>query len=895
MAAKSEELLVIDGNALVHRAWHALPPLSTKDGTLVNAVYGFLSLLFKVVAEREPAAVAVTFDKAGKTFRHEAYEAYKATREKKPDELFAQIPILKEALTALGIPVYEVSGYEADDAIASIASQAVRRKRTRVTILTGDMDTLQLVTDRVHVLTLKKGITETVEYGPDEVRERFGLSPEQMVDYKALRGDPSDNIAGVRGIGEKTAAELLQAHGSVEKLYAALKKGRVAAKPGVLEKLAAGEKDARSSKTLVTLVRDLDVGFSWDDARLAPVPRERAVAALGGLGFRTLLGRIPAQLADGAEEEIPKRPAGKRAVKAERLFAEQAAAAKDAAVAVAAMAARAVLPAFGASPEAPLVALAVSDGRRTVVVAGDRTREVIAALAEGENRFAEAKPFLRHLLAVGGPAVPVAADLGVMSYLLSPGSRSHGLDAEWLERTGKELPEVPTASGRLLPPTIAELADPLAARVEALAQLVPQLTAELAERHQEDLLGRIELPLITVLAQMEHAGISVDVPYLGALSLEMHKKIDALTEAIYKDAGGEFNINSPVQLQEVLFEKLRIPAERIKRTATGSGLSTAASELEKLRGLHPIIDRITDYRELTKLASTYVDVLPTLVAADGRVHTTFNQTVAATGRLSSSDPNLQNIPTRGDWGSRIRRAFTAGKGTVLLAADYSQIELRIAASLAGDTSFIAAFRAGEDIHTRTACEVWGVAPNEVSADMRRKAKAINFGILFGMGALGLAQSGDMSFGEAKDALAKYFEAHRAIKEFMDLQKNLARQQGYVETVFGRRRYLPEIRSGVPPVRAAAERMAINHPVQGTEADLMKLAMIAVAERLKREKLAATMLLQVHDELVFEVAKKDAAALGALVKAEMEKVHRFAVPIVVNVEVGPNWADMEEPE
>ncbi|TAK05172.1 DNA polymerase I [Patescibacteria group bacterium] len=895
-AANREELLIIDGNALLHRAWHALPPLSTKDGTIVNAVYGFLSLLFNVLKSRTPAALAVTFDKAGKTFRHEAYEQYKATRVKQPDELYAQIPILKEVLKTLGLPVYEAPGFEADDVIASIAELAARRKNTRVTILTGDMDTMQLVTDRVHVLTPKKGISDTVEYGPAEVRARYGLDPEQMVDYKALRGDPSDNIPGVKGIGEKTAAELLTAHGTIEKMFAALKKNKVAAKPGILEKLASGVEAAAESKKLVTLVRDLDTGFSWEDARLKPAPREHAVAALGALGFRTLIGRIPPQLVDGHQEsEQPAAPearrvAGKkgRVAQGERQIVETAAAAKDAAHTVAAMKARAIFP---ATPEA----LAVSDGKTTIVVSGQHAAPLIEALGSGENWFADAKPFLRFLLASGQALVPVSADVGILSYLLNPGTRSHGLDAEWLERMGKELPSVPTAEGRLLVPNMAEIVPAAAARAEAVATLVPVLRKDIAERHQEDLLSRIEMPLVPILAEMEHVGITLDTAYLKKLSAEMHKKIDALTEKIHEIAGGDFNINSPAQLKEVLFEKLRIPTDRIRKTESGAGLSTAASELEKLRGLHPIIDLISDYRELTKLTGTYVDALPTLVDKNGRLHTTFNQTVAATGRLSSTDPGLQNIPMRGSYGPRIREAFVATPGTLLLSADYSQIELRIVASLAGDKSFIEAFNAGEDIHTRTACEIWEVTPDKVDRDMRRKAKAINFGIIFGMGSQGLAQSGDMSFAEAKAALAKYFQVHTAIREFMDLQKALARKQGYVETVFGRRRYLPEITSGIPFVRAGAERMAINHPVQGAEADLMKLAMIAVDRRLKKEKLDAAMLLQVHDELVFEVKKSDVKELASLVSAEMEKVHRFAVPIVVNVEVGANWGEMRELE
>ncbi len=913
MAKKNEELIIIDGNALLHRAWHALPPLTTKDGTLVNAVYGFLSLLFKVVAERNPAALAVTFDKAGKTFRHDAYEAYKANRVKQPDELYAQIPMLKTVLAALDVPVYEATGFEADDVIATIATQAAKRKNTAVIVLTGDMDTLQLVTDRVHVLSPKKGISDMTEYGPAEVRARFGLDPDQMTDYKALRGDPSDNIPGVKGIGEKTASELLKKHGTVEKLYAALTKNKVEASPSVLEKLRVGVKVAADSKSLVTLVRDVDVGFSWDDVKLTPVNREKAVAALGELGFRTLITRMPSQLAEGgahlpadagySPSRVEGQPSTKNTLKPRKGSARAAAGARtlvasgaDAAAAVkivAAMKTRAVYPVFGADPTAALLALAVSDGAHTVVVAD--AAALLPALASGANWFGRAKPFLRHLLAQGAAAVPVAADLELISYLLNPGSRNHDLDAEWLERMGKELPQVPTEKGRLIPPSFGEIADAAAARAEAIARLIPPLTDELAERHQQDLLSRIELPLISILARMEHAGILIDVPYLEKLAKKMHVAIDALTKRIHKEAGEDFNINSPAQLKTILFEKLRIPADRIKKTATGAGLSTAASELEKLRGLHPIIDLISDYREVTKLASTYVDVLPTLIGADGRLHTTFNQTVTATGRLSSSDPNLQNIPMRGSYGPEIRRAFVAAPGTVLLAADYSQIELRIVASLANDRAFIASFNAGEDIHTRTACEIWDVTPEAVTKDMRRKAKAINFGIIFGMGAHGLAQSGDMSFAEAKQALVKYFEVHAAIREFMDLQKALAKKQGYVETVFGRRRYLPEITSGVPFVRAGAERMAINHPVQGTEADLMKLAMIAVDERLVASKLDARMLLQVHDELVLEVKKSDVKELALLVTSAMEKVHRFAVPIVANVEIGPNWGEMKELE
>ncbi|MBP9749101.1 DNA polymerase I, partial [Patescibacteria group bacterium] len=855
-------LLAIDGNAILHRAWHALPPLTDRHGRVVNAVYGFLTLLFRAVKDLSPTHLIVTFDRPGKTFRHDTYAEYKATRIKQPDELYAQIPILEEVLRAFAIPVFAVDGFEADDVLGTISSLATKTPDLHTYILTGDLDTLQLISQKTSIVTLRKGLSDIMIYDDKAVVERFGLSAKQMIDYKALRGDPSDNIKGVPGVGEKTATELLKEFGTLEELYGALQRGNTGKiKPGVIEKLRAHEQDALTAKMLVTIKRDLPLDFSLRRAAIVKVPREKIVELFGDLEFRSLMNRVPegliehAALAEEPAEETstPKKKTGKKPVAdAPWIITDAVEGAKWTTSFLAATKKSAGAITILVSAE-PLVALRTAE--TVIVFHGVFAVRTLKPLLEDEavkKITHDVKNAEKILLTHGSGLTGVIFDTVLADYLIAPGIRGHDLTTLALTHLKKELPIAAGGQGSLLAADTAALAADAATMVRAVHDIAALLQKEIDERNQTHLLVEMEIPLAHVLAEMERSGISVDVEFLQRMSTDFGKRIDRLTKEIWKDAGSEFNIASPQQLKVVLFETLRIPTDHIKKTATGSGLSTAASELEKLRSLHPIIEKIFVYRELTKLKSTYIDALPALVdTRTGRVHTTYSQVTAATGRLSSNDPNLQNIPIRTELGREIRRAFVAERGRIFVAADYSQIELRLVAAIANAPFMIAAFKNNEDIHRRTAATIWDVPLDQVTSDQRRAAKAINFGIIYGMGPQGLSQGAGISFTEAKLFIQKYFDANPEVRAYMDTLKILAHKQGYVETVFGRRRYLPEIDSGMAQLRAGAERMAINHPIQGTAADLIKLSMIHVHTELKKKIPEARLILTVHDELVVE--------------------------------------------
>ncbi len=821
---EKQKFLIVDGNALIHRAYHALPPLSAKDGTLVNAVYGFTTILLKTLKDLAPTHAAVAFDLPGPTFRHELYKEYKATREKKPQELYDQIPLAKDVVRALGIAVLEKKGFEGDDVIATLAEQAPSTMETM--ILTGDMDTLQLVNDHTRVYNLRKGVSDIAVYDTAAIGQRFGLRPDQLIDYKALRGDPSDNIPGVRGIGEKTAQELLATFDTLENLYTALEKDAPKAssiRPAVRALLVDQKEKAFEGKKLVELVRDVPLDRRPEDC-LVPVPDTAALRALfEQFGFRTLLRRF----------EEPK-----------------------------------------ATP--PSIASLFTSATAVVNNA--------PPLVQGKDYLwgHDLKNLYKQDSTASFPLSSTLFDTMIASHLLDAGSRIH--DLETIAKTYRISMEDPSPC------------------IEAL---VPKLKKDLEKQGLWYVFSNIEMPLLPILAAMEQTGILVDQEHLKALSVQFGKELRALTKKIYTHAGQEFNINSPLQLREILFEKMKLSPEhgRIRKTAKGGGASTAAGELEKLRGLHPIIDLLFDYRELAKLQSTYTDALLAIVdGRDGRVHTTYNQAVASTGRLSSSNPNLQNIPIRSEAGREIRKAFIAEKGYVLLSADYSQIELRVAATLSHDAEMIKAFKSGHDFHATTASLVFGVKPDAVTPEMRRNAKAINFGIIYGMGATSLSQSTGMNRSEAEQFIERYFEVFHSLRDYLEGLKEKARTDGYVETLFGRRRPIPEINSGVQQVRAAAERMAINMPIQGTATgDLMKLAMIALDKEfgfsdVTGYRLQATrsirLLLQVHDELVFEIRENEVKKIAPRIKSIMENVHAFKVPIVADLKSGPNWGEMK---
>ncbi|MBU0648511.1 DNA polymerase I [Patescibacteria group bacterium] len=884
MTSKNKKtLIILDGNALLHRAWHALPPLTDPKGRVVNAVYGFTTILFKMLKELEPQYVAITFDKPGPTFRHKEYEQYKATRVKQPDELYEQIPMVKEFLKVFKIPVFEQAGYEADDVIGTISRALDGRPDVRTIIVTGDMDALQLVDQDTEVLAFVKGLSQTILYDERAVRERYGFGPKKLIDFKAIKGDPSDNVPGVPGIGDKGAQELIKEYGGLDEIYNQIKKHPEKFKKGVLEKLKQGEKSAKLSQRLVSIVTDLPTGFNLDKCAVKEWDRDQVVKLFAQYGFKSLLNRLPPQ-AGGPPMARHDSEQKHRVLKDwEKIqeFLKVLQKQKQFALCVETEDANLfgdTLLGMGFYFGSEAYFIEIKNLKKIQAVA--LWKELTPPLQDPEIKKIghDLKSVGRSLAERGVKLAGLDFDTMIASYILASGARNHDLASVVLQELGQELGS----------PGDKHYFAKKVARVWALKGV-------LEKKMEQDGLSRlfqdIEMPLVSVLGRMEADGIKVDVAFLKKMSQRVDADLKKITKKIYKAAGQEFNVNSPQQLKEILFEKLKISSAGIRRGKTG--LSTAASELWKMRDQHPIIDYVFQHRELAKLKSTYVDALPELVdKKTHRLHTSFNQTVTATGRLSSSNPNLQNIPIRSPLGREIRKAFIAEPGNVLIAADYSQIELRIVAALAGDQRMIGAFERGQDIHTATAMAIWGVSQDQVDKDMRRAAKAINFGVIYGQGPHGLAQSADISFGEAKEFIDKYFEVYEDVREYMERTKALAHKFGYVETLFGRRRYLPELNSGLREVRAAAERMAINMPVQGTAADIMKMAMIKIHEALPRASKDAKMILQVHDELVFEAPRTQVKKLGQFIKQEMENVYKLKVPIVVSVEQGKNWGEME---
>ncbi|MDP2736668.1 MAG: DNA polymerase I [bacterium] len=929
--AKKAKFMIIDGNALIHRSFHALPPLTTKTGEIVNAVYGFTSVLIKAIKEFRPEYVALTLDRKEKTFRHEQFKDYKATRVKAPDELYAQIPRVKEIAKGFNIPIYELAGFEADDLIGTLANLvdgAVEK-----IIVTGDMDTMQLVNDHTKVFTMKRGLTDSVIYDEKAVRERYGLKPEQMIDFKALRGDPSDNIPGVKGIGEKTATELLQNFKTLDGVYKNIKSKKI--KDRVRELLLQYKKDALMSKELATIKCDIKIEFDLDQARFGQFDQEKLAKLFNELEFRSLLPRLQG-LAQDSEKRLIKSDGYEQVDKFKRnlelfkyelidddvkfnKFLKKLEAQKEFAFDTETAnfnPVTAELLGISFSWKAGEAYYLEIKNKKLKVKsdlfnyremeaskANNKWLEILKPIFEDEKikKYGHNIKFDIEVMASLDIKVKgVAADSMIASYLLNPGSRQHNLDAvtfsefnhqkitkEDLLGKGKEkivFSQVP----------IEKLYNYSCEDADFTNRLVKKLIPELKKQKLIKLFDEIEMPLALVLATMEINGIKINQKFLADMGKTVDKKINRLTKKIHELAGQEFNINSTQQLREVLFEKLAIPAMGISKNKTG--FSTGADELAKLKGQHPIIDLIQEYREVVKLSTTYIEALPKLVnSKTGRLHTSFNQTVTATGRLSSTEPNMQNIPIRTELGREIRKAFIADKGYKLLSLDYSQIELRLAAHMSGDKKMISAFKNGEDIHTATAAEINQVALSEVTPEMRREAKAVNFGILYGQGPHGLSQGADIPYARAKEFIDQYFAVYKGVKKFVDSTIEMAREKGYTETLFQRRRILPEINSSVVQVRKAAERMAINTPLQGTAADIIKVAMIKIQE-LIAEKYGASelkMLLQVHDELVFEIKEDLVKKTAEEIREIMESVMKLKVPLGVDASVGDNWGEMEK--
>jgi len=880
MAKKKKTLVIIDGNALVHRAWHALPPLTDPEGNVVSGVYGFTSVLLKMINEQNPEYIVATFDKPGKTFRHEEYVEYKATRVKAPDELYEQIPMIKDLLKVFDIPVFEASGYEADDVIGTISKKLDPKKDVESIIVSGDMDLLQLVDDNTKVLGFIKGLSQTKLYDEDAIKEKYGLKAKELIDFKAIKGDPSDNISGVSGIGDKGARDLIQTYGGLDNIYKEVKTHPNKFSKSTLKKLQDGKDDAKLSKKLVTIITTVPIKFSLEKCKVGTWNRDMLVKAFAEFGFKSLVAKLPG----GPSKETDKKKRNKAVVlstlKDIRTYLNSIKDIKELAFSIEMEDAGL----FGDS----LVGIAVAsrDGAVFIDFKNFTKTDLKQFLGQVKPIFDDKaikkisydlKQQLELLDKYGIKAKGLDFDVMIASYLLASGTRTHDLKAIVLQELGKDMGE----GGD----------DFYLNKISYILELKNILAPRLDEVGITKLFNDIEMPLIPVLADMEKNGVKIDAGYLKQMAKQVDADLDKISKKIYKLGGEEFNINSPQQLQVILFEKLELPTEGIRRGKTG--ISTAAPELEKLRDTHPIINLIFAQRELAKLKSTYIDALPTLINKQtGRVHTNFNQVVTATGRLSSSNPNLQNIPIRSKLGREIRKAFIAPSGSTLITADYSQIELRIVASISGDKKMIKAFQDGRDIHTATAAAIWGIPESKVDKDMRRAAKAINFGIIYGQGPHGLAASADISFMEAKDFIDKYLQAYSGIRNYMDETKALAQKLGYAETIFGRRRYLPDIQSGIRQVRAAAERMAINMPVQGTAADIMKLAMINVYNNLPKISKKSKIILQVHDELVFEVPKADEIKVASFVREEMENAYKLKVPIVVDVETGKNWGAMK---
>jgi DNA polymerase-1 len=864
-----KRLFLLDGHSLSYRAFFALPTsLATSTGQVTNAVYGFTSMLIKLLAEEKPDLIAVAFDVGAPTVRLEKYAEYKAGRPEAPDDFRQQLGLIVEVLETLRIPVIGVEGHEADDAIATLAVRALEGGIEAV-IVTADRDFFQLVRPGITVMFNVKGISDIRRYDVDAVTERFGLPPEKYLDYVALKGDASDNIPGVPGVGEKTASKLVQDFGSVDELLrrTAELKGRLK------DSIEAAGPQLVLNKELAELRLDVEVDVRPEDCVMGEWDVDAVRRLFTSLEFRTLFERL---------EEVGR--SAKPAVEVAELDLREVGSTEVVTLLVS---------------DAPKAVRIGSDAGRITGVAvsvggGQAAYAAVANAAEVSKGLESATPKWTHdakdtetaALAARGGLGGIAFDTMLAAYVLDPGAPTYELTALCETHLGTDVlgSVAEESDGQLF----GDGWRPLAAEAAAVALLAPVLAERVAKAGLRSLLDDVELPLASVLARMQAAGVALDVAYLDEMAEGVRDKMATLKTEIYRHAGREFNLNSPPQLRTILYDELRLSPG--KRTSKGQ-LSTDASVLEKLRDAHPIVDALLSWRELDKLNSTYLEALPRQVdPRDGRVHTTFNQTGAATGRLSSSNPNLQNIPVRGELGRQIRRSFIPGSNDeLLLVADYSQIELRILAHLAEDEGLRAAFESGTDIHTATSAKVFGLPEDQVDPTTRSRAKAINYGLAYGMNAWGLASRLEITPDEAQEFIDAYFESFPQIHDYLERQVARAAAEGFTETLLGRRRYIPELQAANPRVRDMGRRMALNAPIQGSAADVFKLGMLRVDEGLRASGLPCRMLLTVHDELVFEVAAAQVEETAALVKKEMESAYDLSVPLRADIGWGPNWA------
>ena len=877
------KLMVVDGNSIINRSFYGIRPLSTREGLYTHAVYGFLTTLQRLLDEEQPEALCVTFDRREPTFRHEADENYKATRHAMPEELAMQMPVLKEVLDAMDIPRYEMAGWEADDLIGTISRRCEAVGWDCVAV-TGDKDSLQLITDRTRVklVSTRMGQTTTKDMTPESFREAYGFEPIHMIDLKALMGDSSDNIPGVPGVGEKTAMALVQKYGSIEEIYRLLPD--IEAKPAVIRRLTEGEQSARHSYWLATIVTDVPMEFSPEENLRRPFKPELYELFLK-LEFSKLIEKYGLSPAREAEVKAECTVTVERVEEPQRAAELLAAWRKADHVTVYAL------------PDLAVLSIQWDTGADTAAAAelqenayrGDWQALLTALFAADIRKVGHhIKDTMRSLLERGVDAEGYIFDTALAAYLLDATAGSYDLQRLFVAYFNEELPK-PT---HLEKDAFTSLGDQAAAWAalhsygSAVAALYDILPERLREKDMTELYETVELPLCAVLARMEHRGFLVDSKALAAFGQDMAEKITELEQRIYDQAEEPFNINSPKQLGTVLFEKMQLPHG--KKTKTG--WSTNADVLEKLRWQAPIVADVLEYRQYAKLKSTYADGLLKVIDPDGRIRTSFQMTVTATGRLSSTEPNLQNIPARTEVGSRIRGMFVAAPGNVLVDADYSQVELRLLAHISGDETMQQAFLSGEDFHTLTAAKVFHVAPEEVTGQMRSRAKAVNFGIVYGISAFSLAQDIGVSVAEAKEYMERYFDTYRGVKHYMEQVVEKAREQGYVETIMHRRRVLPELKSSNFNMRSFGERVALNMPIQGTAADIMKLAMVRVEHRLKGEGLAAKLIMQVHDELIVECPETEKETVERLLEEEMGGVVHLAVPLPAQAHSGRTWLE-----
>ncbi len=903
---KKPRLVLFDGNALIHRAYHALPPLTVnKTGEMVSAVYGFALMLLKVINELKPTHYAIAFDKAAPTFRHQMFDQYKAQRPPTPDELVNQLGRVRQLVEAFHIPIFELDEYEADDILGTLSHQASQQDIDTI-IITGDADTMQLVSPHVSVLYPKPGRTfsDTMLYDEAAVSQKYGVKPEQIADFKGLMGDPSDNIPGVTGIGQKTAAKLIQQFGSINQIYDHIDEVTPLKLQALLRE---NEAIARQSKELATIVTQTPVTLNLDDCQISQYDRHQVTELFRELEFASLLPKLPQieteKVATTQVETEP--PQGDyhivNTTSALDELLNRLSAAKSFAF---------DLETTSLDPmSAQLVGISLSPapGEAYYIPVGHVGWGQVEQLSL-EQVIAQLKPPLEdNTLAKvahnGKYDMGVLAEYGITvknltfdsmlaAYLL--GEKSLGLKALAFSKLAIEMTPITDLIGSrakqisMSQVEVSRAADYACADADITRRLAELLEAELHQQGLWQLFSEVELPLMPVLVRMERNGIALNTELLRQMSHRLGEQLLKLGAEIYNSVGHQFNINSPQQLSSVLFKELRLSPTR----KTKGGYSTGASVLEELCGSHPIIELILDHRQLAKIKSTYIDALPALINhKTGRVHTSFNQTRTATGRLSSSEPNLQNIPVRGELGKQVRQAFIAPPGSYLLAADYSQIDLRALAHLSQDKSLLGAFQRDEDIHSTTAAQVFGVDVSQVTPDMRRVAKTVNFGVIYGMSGYGLEQATELSREEAAQFITAYFEKYPGVKQYLESTKEQARKEGYVQTLLGRRRSIPEINSPNRQVREAAERMAINMPVQGTSADIIKVAMINLDREIDKRQLKSKLLLQVHDELIFEVPEAELEEMRQLVPEIMSTALELSIPLKVGIKTGTNWGEM----